>query len=338
MSPDSDLKVNGVKQNTRRNPMVATTFRRLWQTHAALTLSGLIMAFLTLFFIVGIFTDPRVITGAPAWMKPAKFGISITLYNLTLTWLLGFIRGRRWLVNILGWMVVLIFTLEMFVVVTQVVRGTTSHFNLTTPFDAALFSAMGVAIAILWLVNLVIAGLLLFQKFDNAAFAWALRLGLIVTIVGMGLGSLMTNPTAQQMADWETGGAVDIVGAHTVGLADGGPGLPFVGWSTVSGDLRIPHFIGMHALQLIPFVGWLISRRKTWSTRTRIALVSITASFYLSLTLLLLLQALRAQPLLQPDALTLGLFAGMTAVAGIAAWIVTRGSGAKPNVPESAYV
>lgn len=315
--------------------MLAPTFRRLWQTHAPLTLSGLIMAFLTLFFVVGFFTDPRVITGAPAWLKPIKFGISITLYNLTLAWLLGFIRGRRRLVGLLGWVVVLTLALEIVVIVTQVMRGTTSHFNLATPFDTAMWMAMGIAISVLWLANLVIAGLLLFQKFDNPAFAWAVRFGMIVTVIGMALGFLMTSPTAQQLANFEAGGADNIVGAHTVGLKDGGPGLPLVGWSTVGGDLRIPHFIGMHALQVIPFVGWLISRRRQWAMRTRIALVGILGGFYLGVTGLLTLQALRAQPLIHPDALTVGLFAGLTAVAGLAAWLVVRGS--KPNTPEASY-
>ena len=315
--------------------MLAPTFRRLWQTHAPLTLSGLIMAFLTLFFIVGLFTDPRVITGAPAWLKPIKFGISITLYNLTLAWLLGFIRGRRWLVGLLGWVVVLTLALEIVVIVTQVLRGTTSHFNLATPFDTAMWIAMGIAISVLWLANLVIAGLLLFQKFDNLAFAWAVRAGMIITVIGMGLGFLMTSPTAQQLANFEVGGADNIVGAHTVGLEDGGPGLPLVGWSTVGGDLRIPHFIGMHALQLIPFVGWLISRRRQWAMRTRVALVGILSGFYLGATGLLTLQALRAQPLIHPDALTLGLFGALTAIAGIAAWLVVRGS--KPNTSETSY-
>ncbi len=318
--------------------MLATTFRRLWQTHAALTLSGLIAVFLALFFIIGIFTDPRVITGAPAWLKPTKFAVSFTLYNLTLAWLLGFIAGRRWLVNILGWIVVLVFAVEMFVIVTQVVRGTTSHFNLGSDFDSALWTSMGVAIAVLWLTNLVIAGLLLFQRFENPAFAWAVRLGMIVTIIGMGLGFLMTDPTAQQLAGWEMGEPVTIVGAHTVGLTDGGPGLPVVGWSTTAGDLRIPHFIGMHALQLIPFVGWLIAGRRRWSMKTRVTLVGIVSGFYLGVTMILLEQALRAQPLLQPDGLTLGLFTGLAAVAGLAAWLVTRGQGARPHTPDASYV
>ncbi len=315
--------------------MLASTFRRLWQTHAPLTLSGFIIAFLTLFFILGAFTDPRVIAGAPAWLKPIKFGISITLYTLTLTWLLGFIRARRWLVGLLGWVVVLTLGLEIIVIVTQVLRGTTSHFNVSSPLDGAMWMAMGVAIAMLWLANLVIAGLVLFQPFDNPAFAWAVRFGVIITVIGMALGFLMTDPTAQQMADMRAGGPGDIIGAHTVGIADGGPGLPLVGWSTVGGDLRIPHFIGMHALQVIPFLGWLISRRRQWSMKTRVSLVSILSGFYLGVTALLTMQALRAQPLIHPDALTLGLFAALVVAASLAAWLVTRGN--TPSTPEASY-
>ena len=267
-----------------------------------------------------------MITGAPAWLKPTKFGVSITLYSLTLVWILGFVRGKRRWVSVLGWTVLTTFALEWFAIITQIVRGTTSHFNVATPLDAALWGLMAVAIAVLWGANFVIAGLLLFQRFENPAFAWSLRLGLALTIIGMGLGYLMTSPTAQQLAGWQAGGAVSIVGAHTVGLPDGGPGLPVTSWSTQGGDLRIPHFIGMHALQVIPFLGWWTSRRKRLAMRVRVALVGVESSFYLGVMLTVTQQALRAQPLLRPDALTLGLLAGLTLLTGLAAFVTLRQS------------
>ncbi len=295
---------------------------------------------MTLFFIIGIFTDPRVINGSPAWLKPTKFGVSFTLYNLTLAWMLGLVRGRHRLISLLGWTVVVAFVLEMAAIVTQVARGTTSHFNVATPFDTALWTVMGVSIVILWLANLVIAGLLIFQRFDNPTFAWGLRLGLIVTLIGMALGFLMTNPTARQQAGWEAGGPVTLVGAHTVGLPDGGSGLPVVGWSTTAGDLRIPHFVGMHALQVLPFLGWLVSRRKQLSLRRRVALVWTASGFYLGVVGILTVQALRAQPLLQPDALTLGLLGGLIVVAGAVAWftLTFKRAGSQPQVRASANV
>ena len=258
-----------------------TLFHKLWRTHAPLTLSALLTAFVTLFFIVGLFADPRTITGAPAWLKPVKFGVSITLYSLTLTWILSLIRGRARLVAVLGWTVLVTFGLEWAAILIQVMRGTTSHFNVATPLDSALWGLMSTAIVVLWGANFIIAGLLLFQRFENPAFAWGLRLGLILTITGMGLGYLMTSPTAQQLAGWAAGASVTVVGAHTVGAPDGGPGLPLVGWSTQGGDLRAPHFVGLHALQVVPFVGWLASRRERWPVARRVALVWTASGSYL---------------------------------------------------------
>lgn len=302
----------------RRTVRPISFVQSLWRVHAPLTASALITALVTVFFIVGVVADSRVITGAPAWLKPAKFGVSISLYSLTLVWILGFVKGRPRLVTTLGWTVLTTFALEWFAIITQVVRGTTSHFNVATPFDAALWSLMGTAILVLWVANLIVAGLLLFQKFDDPAFAWSLRLGVLVTVIGMGLGFLMTSPTAQQLAGWDAGGAVTIAGAHTVGLDDGGPGLPVVGWSTQGGDLRAPHFVGMHALQVLPFVGLLVVRRKRLSLARRVALVWIAGALYLGVTGLITLQALRAQPIIRPDALQLGLLGGLVAVAGLA--------------------
>ena len=301
-----------------------TTFiRRLWHTHAPLTVSGFLTLGLLAFFTAGIFLDERIITGLPAWLKPTKFAISVSIYTFTLLWLLSFIDTEKpWrerLVNILAWTVALTFAAEWVSLITQAARGTASHFNVSSPLNTSLWVLMAVAIMVLWAANFVIAGLLLFQRFENPAFAWSLRFGLIITIIGMGLGYLMTSPTALQMAGWETGESVTIVGAHSVGVPDGGEGLPFLNWSTQGGDLRIGHFIGMHALQVIPFLGWLVTRRRRWSRGQQTALVWTLSAGYLGVTLLVTWQALRAQPIVQPDALTLGVFAAIVALVVLSA-------------------
>jgi NO-binding membrane sensor protein with MHYT domain len=47
---------------------------------------------------------------------------------------------------------------------------------------------------------------------------------------------------------------------HTVGGPEGDAALPVLNWSTRYGDLRIAHFIGMHALQLLPLLSWYVFR------------------------------------------------------------------------------
>lgn len=94
-------------------------------------------------------------------------------------------------------------------------------------------------------------------------------------------------------------------GAHTVGAPDDGPGLPFLNWSTSRGDLRIPHFLGLHAMQAIPLLAWLLSRRKKMLEPQRVQMVWFSAFAYASLFVLLLWQALGGRPLLRPDPATL---------------------------------
>lgn len=311
----------------RPRPAPLEALRRAWGINRPLTLVGVAMLVTLVATLFGLVVDDRVITGAPAWMKPAKFAISIAIYSFTLLWLLTFVEGRRRWVDLVSWGTAIAFVVEMIAIVGQVARGTTSHFNVSTPFDAAVWGTMGAAIMVFWLLSLLAAVLLLRQRLPEPAFAWGLRLGILITAFGMALAFLMTGPTPAQEAAAAAGRGMPIIGAHAVGVADGGPGLPVIGWSTTGGDLRVPHFVGLHALQIVPLLGWLVSSwRAPWlRSRDRAALVGIAGIGYLGLTLLLTWQALRAQPLFAPDALTLGaLVALLVAAGGLALAIVLR--------------
>ena len=291
---------------------------RAWRTNRPLTFLGAAMLVTLAVTLGGLVVDDRVITGAPAWLKPAKFAVSIAIYSFTLLWLLNFVEGHRRLVALISWGTTLAFVVEMSAIVGQVMRGTTSHFNFATPFDAAVWGTMATAIVILRLLNLLTAVLLLRQRLPAPAFAWGLRLGVLIAAVGMALAFLMTLRTPAQKAAAVAGQGMGIVGAHTVGAEDGGPGLPVVGWSTEGGDLRVAHFVGLHAMQVLPLLGWLVA---SWPApwlrpRDRVALVVIAGLGYLGLVLLLTWQALRAQPLVAPDAQTLWALAGLLAAAG----------------------
>lgn len=326
-------------QRVRRQPRYL--FAQVIAMNRPLALTVFIMLLAMLAALVGLVVDPRVITGAPAWLKPLKFTVSISIYAATFIWLLSFIQGHRRVVRLIAWVSATGVLIEMVLIAGQVVRGTTSHFNVGTQFDAAVWETMAVSIVCVWTANLILGIVLLRQRFADAAFAWALRLGVFISFVGMGVAFFMTTPTAAQLTAANAGAGLLVAGAHTVGVADGGPGLPIVGWSTVGGDLRVPHFVGLHALQLLPLLGWLIARygaRLRPASRT--ALVWIAGLGYLGLVGLLTWQALRGQSLVAPDARTL-VAAGLllTTIGGAALVVLIRETGrhaARPHADDSA--
>jgi hypothetical protein len=270
----------------------------LWQQSPVLTFTAVLMVADLLAALAGLALDPRIITGMPAWLKPAKFAISTAIFCASIAWLFRYLdafpKMKRWTGSVIAG--VLIF--EVVGVDVQAARGVTSHFNIATAGNAILFTTMGVAIGVLWLLSVWILVALFRQPFKDRAWGWALRLGMLVSVLGTASGGLMVAPTSEQRAAVARHERVIVSGAHTVGAPDGGPGLPGTGWSKQHGDLRIPHFIGMHALQIIPFLFWL-SRK-----RTTTFVVFISAS-YLALYAILCRQALHGESIAQPSTITL---------------------------------
>ncbi|HUL32682.1 MAG TPA: hypothetical protein VL128_02255 [Candidatus Eisenbacteria bacterium] len=293
--------------------------KQLWNTSAPLTFTGLLMLPLLAFAIAGLFIDPRIITDAPAWLKPAKFVVSIAIYVFTLAWAFTLIPGWRKTRLVVGWATSIAMVLEFMIIALQAYRGTTSHFNFSTPLNSVLFIIMGVAIVLQTFISITVAVAFWRQRFEDPAMGWALRFGMIITIIGALSAGFMTHPTAVQLAAAHGGQAMPIMGAHTVGAPDGGPGLPGTGWSTEHGDLRIPHFIGLHALQVLPLIAFVV-RRPRLSSDTRVRLTLTAAGSYFTLVVLLLVQALRGQPILRPDALTFGLFGAWALATAIYGW------------------
>jgi hypothetical protein len=310
------------------------------QLHRPLLGTAILMTALALISFVGVLLDDRTLLGAPIWLKPLKFSISLAVYALTISWLLSHVtRGARtawWL----GVVIAAASVLEQAVIVWQVLRGRASHFNVMTPLDSMLWSTMGVMIILLWVTTAYIAVLLLRQRLADRADALAIRLGLLIALGGLAIGFLMTNPTAEQLAGMATAPPT-VIGAHAVGVADGGPGLPLVGWSTEGGDLRAGHFIGMHALQALPLLALLLNRlrrrgvRRLADPRLRASIIGVAGFGYAGLTALVTWQALRGQSLIHPDRLTwgaAGVLTGLT-LAGLALAGVRASGSASPAEP-----
>lgn len=300
--------------------------RRAGAWHRPLMALTVLMVVTAIVSAGGLLLDDRMLTGQPIWLKPLKFSVSIALYTLTWAWLLSLQqRQRRW-VWWSGTVAALLLGLEMVIIIGQVVRGRASHFNNVTPFDSMLFTIMGVAITTVWILGMVQGIVLLRERIADRAMTTAIRLGIALGSIGIGLAFLMTGPTPDQLDALQHNLTPDRVGAHSVGVPDGGPGMPITGWSTTGGDLRIPHFVGIHAMQVLPLVAILlaaagrrVSRLADPGVRTRLVLVAGLA--YAGLTALVTWQALRGQSLVDPDLLTLTALGALLAAIVIAAHV-----------------
>lgn len=286
--------------------------RRALAWHRPLVAFGVAMVVLAAALVVAWAVDDRTVLGAPVWAKPLKFAVSFALFAPTLAWMLD--RLTRWRVagRRTGTVIAVAGTVEMVVITGQAARGRRSHFNLDTPFDNALFSVMGLTVAVLYAATLLIGLLLLRTPSVDPAAAWAVRLGVLVSLLGMSVGFVMV---ARQ--------------GHAVGVPDGGPGLALTGWSTTGGDLRVAHFVGMHGLQVLPLVaGVLATLDRGREPGAGVRSVVVAAAAYATLVVLLTWQALRGQPLLAPDAATAGALVALLGATGAGLALARRAAAA----------
>jgi hypothetical protein len=300
--------------------------------HRPLMLMVLAMAGLTLTAAVGLVVDDRQIINESVWLKPFKFGIAFVLYGGTLAWLLSKLqKAKRF-----GWWTGTVFAVTGLVdvgfIAVQAARGTFSHFNANTD----TFNQIGQQVFMsgvlgLFGASLVIAIMLLFQRVGDAALNRAIRIGLGLATAGMFIAFYLVgaNGARDEVTD-AYGHPVTLSGSHGIGVEAGGPGMPLTHWSTVGGDLRIPHFVGLHAIHfllLTVLALHLLAGRVAWirPERVRARLVGVAAFGYTGLMVTVTVQAFRGQALINPDVQTLGLLAGFRAITPAAlAAIVTR--------------
>ncbi len=219
-------------------------------------------------------STPTQVMGINAYIKPIKFLSSTTILCWTMAWYMVELPQKD-SVKAYSWMFVVVFVFELGIVIWQASRGKLSHFNISTPTDGLLFGLMGVAITVFTLWTAYIG--FLFFRLDTAtissAYLWGIRLGILLFVIFAFEGFMMAGRLS-----------------HTVGAPDGGPGLPLLNWSTRYGDLRVAHFFGMHALQLIPLFGYYLVRQPRY--------VIILSAVYFVMVTALLMQALAGKPLL----------------------------------------
>jgi hypothetical protein len=226
--------------------------------------------------------DSREILGINPWIKPMKFTSSVAVFLWTLAWFMAEAEPRRARrVAVIRWTILVSMIVEVALITLQSARGTTSHFNVRTAFDLAVFNVMGAFIVLSTLATAAFIGTLRGEiPSERAGYLRGIRLGLAVFVLASLQGFMMVANMA-----------------HSVPRPDGGPGLPFVNWSMTTGDLRVAHFVGLHALQALPIAGYLLDRAGIGSRPARTRWVTALAAAWLAVMGTALILALRGRPL-----------------------------------------
>ncbi|GAB3937232.1 hypothetical protein GCM10029976_049970 [Kribbella albertanoniae] len=313
---------------------------RTW--HRPLMVMVSAMAALVLVAAIGLLVDSREVLNESVWLKPFKFATSFVLYGATLAWLLSRLRKAKRF----GWWTGTVFAVTGVVdvgfIAIQAARGTFSHFNSNTDtFNQVGQRVFSSGVIGLFGASLVIAIMLQFQRVGDAPLNRAIRTGVALAAAGMALAFYLvgSNGTETHTTD-AYGRPVTLGGSHSIGAEAGGPGLPLVNWSTEGGDLRVAHFIGLHAIQVLLAVVLLLSVlavRVVWlrPERVRARLVGVAVIAYTGLMVATASQAFRGQSVIHPDGQTLGLFGGFLALSLLLLVFTITSARRQAAVPET---
>lgn len=298
--------------------------QRSWASSKQLSVLTLLSLLTAAACVVFSVFDARQLAGASVWLKPFKFGVSIAIASFTVALLLPSItlpeQARKRIVAVFAWLT----GLELVIITGQAGRGVPSHFNNASWLDRVLFFVMGAAIT---LVTIAMARLAVYAwrtQFQNAAIGSGVRLGIVLMVLGSCVAFIMPRPTAAQLESMKRGAPTLTIGSHTVGATDdSGAGMALTRWSSAGGDLRVPHFIGLHALQLLPLIGLALGRRFRDRPSLAVNLTRHAAFAYFGVVLTSLVQALRGQPVLAPDAITWAMLASVLMITALSALATT---------------
>lgn len=295
--------------------------------HRPLFLLTVVTAVASLLLVAPYLLDDRQLLGVSVWEKPLKFLLSSTVFTGTFAWLYGKLERQTRLIWWTGSVIAISLAIELVIIVGLGGLGVRSHFNVSDAFHITIWSIMATMISIVWIATGVLAIATLRNSTLAPAQRAAVRAGLLISVVGMGLAFLMTSPNAAQLEDFQ-----GIAGSHAVGVADGGPGLPLLGWSTIAGDYRVAHFLGLHGLQALLIASALVARLPLIRHVAAIQ-VWIIGLGYLAVTLLAAFQAMRAESVVEPSGETLWTLGAIALATLTASVLVALRARYAPRVP-----
>jgi len=250
----------------------------LKQRNETLFYYGFICLILSLAFLLLTKVTTTQVYNVNAWYKPFKFAFSTFLFAWAMAWYCYYLPNFN--IKLFNWSVIILLGFEIFYIAFQANKGQLSHYNLSTPVYSALYSMMALAASAVTIYTAYVGLLFFTHSFPELPnyYLWAIRFGIILFVIfsfeGFAMGSRLN---------------------HSVGALNDNSSWFIIGWSKTVGDLRVAHFIGMHALQVLPVLSFYVFK----NTKLTLAL----SLLYGLLALLTLIQALQGKPLVKGNSI-----------------------------------
>jgi hypothetical protein len=235
---------------------------------------GFICLLFSILFLILARTTTTQVYGVNSWYKPFKFAFSTLTFAWAMAWYCYYLPDFN--SKLFSWSIIMLLGFEVVYISIMASRGELSHYNLSTPFYGAMFSLMAIAASLATLYTAYVGFLFFKNSFTYLPnyYVWAIRLSIIIFVIfsfeGFAMGSRLS---------------------HSIGALNDNSNWFILGWSRTVGDLRVSHFIGMHALQVLPILSFFVLK----NTKLTIGL----SIMYGLLALMTLVQALKGRPLLK---------------------------------------
>jgi len=285
--------------------MITTIVTRFWQ--AGLTywrqssrLQQVLFASGTALFVsmivhgVALAVTGGSVHGPTSFRKAMTFAEAGWLLCWAVGWLLPLITMRRWERGFVAFSALLFGLGETFLMSTQVWRGVPSHYNLTTMFDGVWFGATGVIAVIFTGAMLVLLRAALRERRLAPSLLLSIRAGTLLIVWGVLIGFVMIMNSS---GVWQ-GVAHLLETRFDMHVREG----------EVGGDLVLLHAIGVHGLNLVPLVAWLLTYSRL-SERTRTLITALVVANIVVIGVVLSMQVFSAAPISGLDLLQLGALA-----------------------------
>jgi hypothetical protein len=237
---------------------------------------GFICLLFSILFLLLAKTTTTQVYGVNAWYKPFKFAFSTLTFAWAMAWYCYYLPDFN--IKLFNWSIIVLLGFEVIYIAIQASKGQLSHYNLSSGFYSAMFSLMALAATLVTIYTAYVGFLFFKNSFPNLPiyYLWAIRMGIILFVIfsfqGFAMGSRLS---------------------HSVGAINDNSNWFIVGWSKTVGDLRVSHFIGMHALQVLPIISYYVLKN--------LKLTIVLSVIYDILALFTLIQALQGKPLIKSN-------------------------------------